>query len=683
MRVIKSFYRYRQLTIYLMVGLFSIYIFFHTFLMLSIGNRSVLGTVGSMKMLTIPYYEQISNTFITLLFLFFAFFASLSITNRLHLDAYERILSLGLICFTLIVFPAAMIGEIADWIKIPLLKPPLGLVLSSIPSIVLCIYIFIRGWKPRAIKLESVGINKLLGGFIALCIFTYVVIILTALVHPATGGDALSYHSPLAVLLWREGNLGSFLDQSPDIWALAHPGVAELWFGLLRTGAGEWLANLGQFPFSLLGVSAIYTFSRRLGLRSGASLLAGLAFLMVPMVVMQSVMQQNDIVGSVLLMATITLACAPLQSWDSERYILLCIGLGLTATTKLALLPPVTAIAVFIIGVLISKIYKSKNKKQGMSQLTIFVISFLIIVSPWWIRNIIRFQNPIYPSAIPFIGRGVFVPDLGRIDTSFVPSSLAWPLYPLIEPHDDRSGFGALFLIAVIPGFLFAFKRAKKQPLAIFIITSVITLPAWWIFTLHEPRFFLGFIGLSFAFFPWAVMAIQKKGRYIGAIIILLSALFSIAVTFDQDILTFVQQPLNRADFYDQVWGIDASVTSLPEDEGILLNTGFAPSIHEYTATYPLLGPTQERLNILIDGEHATIRIVEKMKENGVQYAYVASSPENIQVVKTLYDPTFFDLVHQTSIIAGAKSGARRNLYRSADDSEQEIATQRFLFRLK
>jgi len=74
--------------------------------------------------------------------------------------------------------------------------------------------------------------------------------------RPPTGFDALSYHGPMAVYFWRDGNIVSLLDRAPFGFAMAHPGAAELWLGLLRSGFGERAANLGQLPFALLGAAA-------------------------------------------------------------------------------------------------------------------------------------------------------------------------------------------------------------------------------------------------------------------------------------------------------------------------------------------------------------------------------------------------------------------------------------------
>ena len=71
--------------------------------------------------------------------------------------------------------------------------------------------------------------------------------------------------------------------------------------------------------------------------------------------------------------------------------------------------------------------------------------------------------------------------------------------HPLLEPHDDRSGFGALLAVAVLPGMIYSARRKFWQPLVCFILPLVFMLPAWWFMTMHEPRFFLWLAGLSLA----------------------------------------------------------------------------------------------------------------------------------------------------------------------------------------
>lgn len=602
---------------------------------------------------------------------------------QFHGMRYEKPLVFGLSAFAFIAIPAAWTGELADLAHGAFLRPPLGPLLASLPAAVWIAYHLASGWRPRPIHLDLGKPGPLAIIIAALSALVLGAAIVIGMTHPATSGDALSYHGNLAVYLWRDGSLGAFLNRAPDIWALAHPGMAELWFGLLRVLAGEWLANLGQLPFTLLGMAAIAAFARRSGLSKGSALLAGLTFALIPIVALQSVMQPNDVVGAALFITTAAFAVAPVAEWNVGRLALVGIGLGLLATTKLALLPLVFATGLFCLGALLLHARSTRTACAAWGAMGLLLAVSLATAAPWWLRNVIHYGNPIFPSALPLIGRGIFLHDLGVIDSAFVPTRLAWPVYPLIEAYDDRSGFGALFLVAAVPGLVVALFRAKRRPLALFLLNVLIMLPAWWIFTLHEPRFFLGLVGLSAAFIPWIFAAVPRQRRVVAGVLLALAACFSALVIFDQGLLPFARQPNNRAEFYDRVWAVDPYVTGLPENEGILLHTGFAPKIFEYTAFYPLLGADQSRLVLPIDGEKSPEAIAALMRRYGVRYAYVAASPGSIETVQALYPLSLFEPVHQSAVIVGEQISMRRYLYRDASPEESTQATIRYLFRLK
>jgi hypothetical protein len=588
-----------------------------------------------------------------------------------------------------IVLPASMLAGLGTWLGLPLLRPPLGPLLAALPAAATLAFAVSRGWRAQLLRSPiwvswacAPAVVRLVAGLASTLLLASIAISLT---HPTNGGDAVSYHAPLALFLWREGNLTTFLERAPDFWALAHPGTAELWFGLLNLAGGERLADLGQLPFALLGAAAIGAFTRRLGLGPGAALLAGGAYLFVPIVVMQVGQQPNDVVAAGLLMPTIALAAAPprarSQGWSYKRLAAIGLGLGLVTVTKLALLPCVLAVGVFVLGII--AFMSRRPRRAAAGQVAVLAVLFLVAVGPWWTRNIIRYGNPVFPAALPLIGRGVAISQLGRIDTEFVPGPLAWPLYPFLEPLDDRTGFGPLFILGLVPGFFGAALRGPRRPLILYLLVWLIMLPAWWIFTLHEPRFLLALFGLGMAFLPYALLALPRSRRRYAVVLVAVTALFSVAVTVDQALLPAARQPANRADFYNRVWGVDPTVTSLPEEEGLLYNTGYAPTIPEYAAYYPLLGPGGNRLVLPIDTDGTTDVIVDRMRRAGVQYAYVAAAPQSRAAVQRIYPAALFDLVHVSVVEAGEKSGARRYLYRPVPKADQDRGTWRYLFRLK
>lgn len=609
--------------------------------------------------------------------------AAWAIAAQLDWTAYDRLLVFGLATVALVTVPAALIGGLASLTGGEYLRPPGGPLLVSVPALVLLIAMVRRDWRPSlptTSGLLDTPLLKITGALAGLLLAGEVAV---TLLHPPSQGDALTYHAPLAVLFWAGGDLTSVLDRSPGTWGLAHPGTVELWFGALRLLGGERIANLGQLPFGLLGAVAVYAFTRRTGLRQGAGALAACAFLLVPMVALQIGTQANDLAGAALIMTAVALAAAPVREWDAGRAAMVGLSLGLAAASKLAVIPSVAGLMLAV-----AVIAWTRGRAEGRpspAAVAAFAIAFLVVVSPWWVRNIAREGNPLFPQSLPLYGHGV---DLGAgtdLDFDFVERRVAWPVYPFVEPIDDRSGFGALLAIALVPGLLMAIGRARRQPLVLYGVSLVVTLAFWWVYSHHEPRFLLAYAGLALALLPWALLAVPRRRRALAAGLVVVAAAFSVAVTTDQQIVPLARQPVERAAFYDRVYGVDPVALSLPEEEGVLGQTGYGLGPIDYTSYYPLLGESQERLVVQLDADAirgSTATVVNEMRRHGIRYAYVQAVPRFREEVERLYAPPVFRLVRSSAIVRGERMGVRRTLFRAAGPGETSEGVRRYLFRL-
>jgi hypothetical protein len=272
----------------------------------------------------------------------------------------------------------------------------------------------------------------------------------------------------------------------------------------------------------------------------------------------------------------------------------------------------------------------------------------LVVVAPWWARNLALYGNPIFPAALPLIGRGYVVGDFIKKDAWFVPTPLAWPLYPLVEPHSDMSGFGAVFLVAALVGLGVALRRPRRRgPLLLYGVTVLVALPAWWILTQHEPRLLLGVFGLAFAFVGWALAAVPPAQRRGAALMLGAAAVFSALVTLDQGLRPLAREPVDRAEFYDRIWNVDSVAAGLPEREGLLSHTGFARL--SYASDYPLLGRGLGRLLYVVDGQIPADSIVAVMRRAGVRYAYLPAGPDALELVARMYPADRFELMHRSN----------------------------------
>jgi hypothetical protein len=609
--------------------------------------------------------------------------AAWAVADRCSWPAYERVLLFGLATVALVTVPAAFIGGLASLFGGTYLRPPAGLLLAAIPALALIVARGREGWRPSPPPVGGLLDTPLLRAIAAAASLLLVAEVAVTLLHPPSQGDALTYHAPLGVLFWTEGDLTSLLDRSPETWGLTHPGTAELWYGAIRLLGGERLANLGQVPFAFLGAAAVYAFTRRTGLLHGAAALAAGAFFLVPMVALQLGTQANDLAGAALVMTAVAFAAAPAAEWRLDRAAVLGLALGLAGATKLALIPSVAAVGVFVLAML-ARSRGQADRRLGAA-VTVLVIAFLVPVTPWWVRNIAREGNPLYPQSLPVYGHGV---DLGAgtdLDFDFVERRFAWPVYPIVEPIDDRSGFGALLAMAIVPGLTLALRSARRQPVALYGLTLAVTLVFWWVYSHHEPRFLLAYAGLGLALLPWALLAVPRRQRPLAVGLVIAGAAFSVAVIGEQQLVPLARQPVERASFYDRVYGVDPAAQSLPEEEGLLVHTGYGLGPIDYTIYYPLLGPAQERLVALLDADTtrgSRTTVVRRMRRHGLRYAYVQAVPRFRDEVERLFSRPEFRLVHTSAIVRGERIGVRRTAFRHAVPAEADTGIRRYLFRL-
>jgi len=357
-------------------------------------------------------------------------------------------------------------------------------------------------------------------------------------------------------------------------------------------------------------------------------------------------------------MSAAALACARPAEWTIGRFALTALTLGLAVTTKVAVLPGAAAI-VLVVAARLAFMHGTARRKAVAA--LAFTVVFAVTVGPWWARNASRYGNPVFPAAIPFVGRGVVIGTFAQKDDWFVPSRLAWPLYPLVEPHGDSSGLGGLFLVGALPGIAVAWRR-RRAALAVFGAVAAFTLPSWWMLTQHEPRHLLVLFGLSFAFVPFSLIAVPRRLRPAAVVTLVAAAAFSAVVTVDQAFAPRLQHPSARAQFYDEVWGVDSQVAGRPENEPFLYHTGFASL--SYAGDYALLGPSLGRRLVTLDGSASTTDVVALMRAQDVSLAYVPASPSARDVITTTYDTSFFTLEHESTVAGGDRSGTRRYLYR-------------------
>jgi hypothetical protein len=573
--------------------------------------------------------------------------ASWALLELSPLDRLERVVAWGALASAFATVPLAIVGGLGDLVEVALLRPPAGPVLASVPALIATGWAWRAGWRSHHLAVAKPDLPPLLILVAGLVVGVIVLAIGVAIRRPPGGFDELGYHAPLAALFFNEGTIAGFQARFDDTFALWHPGSGELWLGLLLLVGGEPLAIVGQLPYALLGAAGVTLFARRLGLRSWAALLAGLLFLLAPMVVIQSTRLSSDVIGAGLVIAAGALATAPAREWSLVRICLLGLLLGVIVATKVALLPMAVALAL----VAAWTVWRARREPALDGRVLRAVVAgtllFLLAVGPWWLRNLAAQGNPIYPAALPFIGRGIDQTTLGpSMDLIMVPARLLWPLYPVFEAHDNNSGLGAAFAVAIVPALVGAVLVARRRPLAILAVMAIVTLPIWWQLSRHEPRFLIGLAGLAFGLLPFALIAVGRRWRHAATGVLALACLGSAAVTATTALSFEAGRPVGRDAYYTEAWNINPAVMAVPENEGVLLDDDCPGGL---TRLYPLLGPSQTRHVARIGCEATTEEIVATMHREGLRYAYATGgSSEIIPTWERRYPEGTFELVAVT-----------------------------------
>jgi len=401
-----------------------------------------------------PTPERLVAAGSAVLFIICAIVASIRGARRFPGMNYELPIVSAVLFTFFIAVPASVVGGVASWSGYPLLRAPVGPIVCGVIVMAFIVGDLSRK-RPRKVRTWT-GFRLATGrSFLPAVLMSLAALLLLlsaaiAFLHPPRAYDALAYHAPLGILIWRDGDLTTYLRENPEYWSLAHPATAEILYGLLQVAGGEALANLGQLPFALLGAASVYAVARRLRCSARSACVAAASFLLAPIVISQIGTQLNDLAGAALVLAAVALIVGQ-RDRSVGRPLVVGIALGLAVTTKLLLIPVV--VVVLAAAALVSATsVRNRMSRLTYGQLLVTLLVVCAIATPWWLRNLLLYRNPVYPAALPFVSRGVSPSDFVPKDREFVPTTALWPIYPVLEPHNDQSGFGPIVGIAGIIG---------------------------------------------------------------------------------------------------------------------------------------------------------------------------------------------------------------------------------------
>jgi hypothetical protein len=294
----------------------------------------------------------------------------------------------------------------------------LSLFLAAIPAVWLYIYSpelrpwlwgqrdFWRGWTFGELLL------------LALITGTTLVLFFVGLYYSSGIWDAASYHL-VGPMQW---SLTNQFEQSTPAFGnvsavrllaeTAPNSKGILPFLILEWTNQEQGTALVQWPFLLMALAAVYSIARRAELSRYLSLMVTTFLLFVPEVLLQSLEAYADVQ---YLAAQLCLIALLLQLWQdehsSQRLWLLAFAFALLTSSKPNGLPQGGVYGILLLMMLYARnLSVPLGARLNILRDAIICVCFVsfVVAGPWYLRNLIVYENPLYPVRVEVAGRILF-----------------------------------------------------------------------------------------------------------------------------------------------------------------------------------------------------------------------------------------------------------------------------------
>ncbi|MDD5356060.1 MAG: hypothetical protein PHY56_05960 [Candidatus Omnitrophica bacterium] len=312
------------------------------------------------------------------------------------------------------------------------------------------------------------------------------------LINPPWCPDSLQYHLTFPATWIRNGNLNNPFVIFGGVFNSAYPRLetsgisyfpinAELFFAwLMMPLRNAFLADIGEAPFYIIGIIAIYAILRRYSVNKKIALLSGFIWVLIPNIFKQlKAGSQIDVICSVLLFLVIFTFLMLRKKLSIRNACLFGISVGLFVGTKILNIVWLAGLFPLIFYGLFTEI---KVRKPGFRKVIILLSSttamIILFGGYMFIKNFIFTGNPLFPTQVTIFGKTIFK---GLLDTVTCNK-----LYYAGDRLDlwkitFAEGLGMQFLLIILPGILlplalFTFLRKRERPFMEYLLTCITPL---------------------------------------------------------------------------------------------------------------------------------------------------------------------------------------------------------------
>ena len=293
---------------------------------------------------------------------------------------------------------------------------------------------------------------------------TYGVFLIDAAARYPTGWDGVHYHLPMAVRWLQQRTI----DVVPGTIVQNYPNNGIIPSYLLLSVGLQRLTSLAMVPQGILLALIVYAITGRLGIGRLGRLIGTCVVMSIPMVIYQTYSAYVDLFATTAWLASLlALMWASRVSHPSpKRCLILVAGLacGIAIGSKLTYV--VVGGMLAAVAAALPWITRGRRDRLFMPALrsaALFVLAAGVCSGFWFVRNVVRTGNPIYPLGLTIAGVNLFD---GLSAAEFFPERTLgdklhrWWAYPWIEGRSTGHnysvgyGLGAAFAAFVPLGLL-------------------------------------------------------------------------------------------------------------------------------------------------------------------------------------------------------------------------------------
>jgi hypothetical protein len=291
------------------------------------------------------------------------------------------------------------------------------------------------------------------------------------LVNPPFCVDSLQYHLAFPATWIKNHNIlnpvciFSAIKGNPDLSCITfYPINAQLFFAwLMLPLKNAFLADIGEAPFYLIGVIAVYSILRKFSIDKNIALLSGLLWALIPNLFKQLRNgSQIDVICAVLLLLVFNSMLLVKKEFSFKNALIFGISLGILIGTKILNIIWVGALFPIFIFYFFDKFQAISLRKMLVVVVSIFVFAS-IFGGYIYLKNLFHTGNPFFPIQINIFGKVLFS---GAMD-NLTYSKLGMGGYKngLVDLL-WKEGLGVQFLMLILPGTflpLIFFKAIKDK----------------------------------------------------------------------------------------------------------------------------------------------------------------------------------------------------------------------------